>query len=628
MRKSKRTFRMFVEEELGEFPHFVVWAILEWMLIISLYLDGFLSFISNKFADIFELDPPCVLCTRVDHAPINGKNPTSYYSDSICDSHKKDISSLAYCHVHRKLSDIRTMCEGCLLSFSKESESDNTKDQKTFTIPEKKVPDSNNDNNKNENIVDTDLDKCSCCGESLKPKQASKQLSRNFSNIRSQIPPSSPRVSANNNNLFPTSSPRASSSLFPTSSPRASSLFPTSSPRASSSFFPSSSPRAFSSLFPTSSPRAYSSSFFPTSSPRAFSSLAPMASPRAAWRIEEAGRNSDLSQARYTELRFVYDNEPDIAEYDYGFNSNPKHYEEPNEDTLKTPSYVRGNRFFGISLAESVASPRWANKPPKKVPLEKSDFFSEAMEEPPQPRDGGGGPGSILQQLKKQVSDNRKTLVTLYLELDEERCAAAVAANNAMAMITRLQAEKAAVHMEALQYQRMMDEQAEYDEEAIQILRDLYLKKEEDVKVLETELDVYRARYGEIKKMDSDEYDDEYYDDVQPRSDFEGEDDQSSVHEETTSGNFETERSHLFGMLKDFENHVKSSSHHEDEETKDTGNPNNARLIKEVSLMREKLAAIEAESGFLKQTAMTLEKGDEGTKILTEIAQHLRNLNS
>lgn len=54
----------------------------------------------------------------------------------------------------------------------------------------------------------------------------------------------------------------------------------------------------------------------------------------------------------------------------------------------------------------------------------------------------------------------------------------------------------------------------------------------------------------------------------------------------------------------------------------------NASFMKEVNLMREKLAAIEAESGFLKQTAMTLEKGDEGTKILTEIAQHLRKLNS
>ncbi|PWA66701.1 peptidase M17, leucine aminopeptidase/peptidase B [Artemisia annua] len=46
-----------------------------------------------------------------------------------------------------------------------------------------------------------------------------------------------------------------------------------------------------------------------------------------------------------------------------------------------------------------------------------------------------------------------------------------------MAMITRFQAEKSGVHMEALQYQRMMDKQSEYDEEAIQILKDLLLKK-------------------------------------------------------------------------------------------------------------------------------------------------------
>lgn len=43
-----------------------------------------------------------------------------------------------------------------------------------------------------------------------------------------------------------------------------------------------------------------------------------------------------------------------------------------------------------------------------------------------------------------------------------------MAAYNAMAMITRLQAEKAAVQMEALQYQRMMEEQAEYDQEILQ----------------------------------------------------------------------------------------------------------------------------------------------------------------
>nr|GEV97542.1 probable myosin-binding protein 5 [Tanacetum cinerariifolium] len=605
MTASKRTFRMFVEEELGIFPHFVVWAVLEWMLIISLYLDGFLSFISNKFADIFELDPPCVLCTRVDHA-LCGTNPNLYYNESICDSHKKDISSLAYCRVHRKLSDIRTMCESCLVSFAteKEPDSDPNRDSDDDNRPlwrsEKKVKDGNKPNG----MLDANL--CSCCGESLKPKQPAKEYSRSLSNIRSS-------------SLFPNSSPRA---LFPTSSPRAfSSLAPLSSPRAST-FFPPSSPRAFSSMFPSSSPRA--SSLLAPSSPRAF-----------------------FSQNRFTELKFVSDNEPDMPEDDNGSNTNMKqikdvktgtltYSDEMNDDGGKTPSYTKGNKFVGIPLTEPAAiSPGLSNKLPKKTTLEKPDLFTELAEEP------SADCYSVLQQLKKQVSDNKKTLVTLYLELDEERSAATVAANNAMAMITRLQAEKAGVHMEALQYQRMMDEQAEYDEEAIQILKDLLLKKEEDVRIMEAELDAYRERYGDIKKNDTDEYD-EYYDELQPRSlssfgeksDSESVADDHNVDEnkkenhEESSVTFESERSQLFGMLKDFEKHVHSSSKIEHcELSNNTGDHgDNATLRREVNLLREKLAAIEAESGFLKQTAMTLEKGDEGTKLLTEIAEHLRKL--
>ncbi|KAJ8536419.1 hypothetical protein K7X08_034820 [Anisodus acutangulus] len=51
------------------------------------------------------------------------------------------------------------------------------------------------------------------------------------------------------------------------------------------------------------------------------------------------------------------------------------------------------------------------------------------------------------------------------------------------------------------------------------------------------------------------------------------------------------------------------------------------RLLLQVKcLIRERLRAVEAESGFLKHAAMTLQRGGEGTKLLTEIAQHLREL--
>lgn len=165
--------------------------------------------------------------------------------------------------------------------------------------------------------------------------------------------------------------------------------------------------------------------------------------------------------------------------------------EDFNED--KTPNFIRGNKFFGIPLSDSAqSSPRWSTRLMKKSPLEKTDdaegnVSNEAYSE------------SILQHLNRQVRLDRKSLMALYMELDEERSAAAVAANNAMAMITRLQAEKAAVQMDALQYQRMMEEQAEYDQEALQTTKDLLSKREEEIKDLEVEVEAYREKYGILR---------------------------------------------------------------------------------------------------------------------------------
>ncbi|KAK4408127.1 Myosin-binding protein 1 [Sesamum angolense] len=99
---------------------------------------------------------------------------------------------------------------------------------------------------------------------------------------------------------------------------------------------------------------------------------------------------------------------------------------------------------------------------------------------------------SIVDRLRRQVEHDRNCLKSLYKELEEERNAAAIAANEAMAMITRLQEEKAALHMEALQYLRLMDEQAEYDMEALQRANDLLAEREKELQDLEIELEFYR----------------------------------------------------------------------------------------------------------------------------------------
>ncbi|WVZ56322.1 hypothetical protein U9M48_006870 [Paspalum notatum var. saurae] len=105
-----------------------------------------------------------------------------------------------------------------------------------------------------------------------------------------------------------------------------------------------------------------------------------------------------------------------------------------------------------------------------------------------------GGEPSTVDQLKSALQAERKALGALYAELEEERNAAAIATNQTMAMINRLQEEKAAMQMEALQYQRMMEEQSEYDQEALQLLNELVTKREREKQELERELDQYRQK--------------------------------------------------------------------------------------------------------------------------------------
>ncbi|KAF8733750.1 hypothetical protein HU200_014597 [Digitaria exilis] len=99
-----------------------------------------------------------------------------------------------------------------------------------------------------------------------------------------------------------------------------------------------------------------------------------------------------------------------------------------------------------------------------------------------------------IDQLKSALASARKSLNSLYAELENERNAAAIAADETMAMINRLQEQKAAMQMEAIQYQRLMEEQSEYDQEALQRLNELVVKREKEKQDLERELELYRHK--------------------------------------------------------------------------------------------------------------------------------------
>lgn len=103
---------------------------------------------------------------------------------------------------------------------------------------------------------------------------------------------------------------------------------------------------------------------------------------------------------------------------------------------------------------------------------------------------------SATERLRRQIDLDRKSIHLLCKELEEERNASAIAASQALAMITRLQDDKAAMQMEALHYQRMMEEQAEYDSDALAKANELLAQREQQIEELEAELENYRMQFA------------------------------------------------------------------------------------------------------------------------------------
>lgn len=99
-----------------------------------------------------------------------------------------------------------------------------------------------------------------------------------------------------------------------------------------------------------------------------------------------------------------------------------------------------------------------------------------------------------VQELLCALQTERENMAALYSELEEERNSSATAASEALAMISRLQEEKAAVQMEYRQFQRMVMEKAMYDQEAIEVLKEILAKREEERIEWEEEVRLYKER--------------------------------------------------------------------------------------------------------------------------------------
>ncbi|CAI9298264.1 unnamed protein product [Lactuca saligna] len=100
--------------------------------------------------------------------------------------------------------------------------------------------------------------------------------------------------------------------------------------------------------------------------------------------------------------------------------------------------------------------------------------------------------------LKETLRAQQQLLQKLYNELDVEREASSSAASEALAMILRLQGEKASVKMESEHYKRLAEEKMCHAEESMEIFEEQIHQKEMEIASLDCQLQAYRYKLASL----------------------------------------------------------------------------------------------------------------------------------
>ncbi|KAF2285662.1 hypothetical protein GH714_006300 [Hevea brasiliensis] len=113
---------------------------------------------------------------------------------------------------------------------------------------------------------------------------------------------------------------------------------------------------------------------------------------------------------------------------------------------------------------------------------------------------------NTVRLLEQALEEEHAARAVLYIELEKERSAAASAADEAMAMILRLQEEKASIEMEARQCQRIIEEKYAYDAEEMNILKEILVRREREKHYLEKEVEAYRQKISGNEQLYAEMY--------------------------------------------------------------------------------------------------------------------------
>ncbi|CAD6215001.1 unnamed protein product [Miscanthus lutarioriparius] len=493
-----------------QFSALLTSVVQEWVLMLLLLLEGLLSYLVTTFAQLCKLQPPCPICTRLDH--VLGKAQPGFYRELMCSSHKAEASSWAFCHIHQNLVDVHRMCEACLLSFAADKKSnletyrslvgklgvgiDNVGCRNNFTL--------RNNATEAPGMKDT---LCSCCSRPLQVKShpfvvlQSKASGIGIEGICRVV--SRDQQSIDEINYVAYGELKTSDTESEPWQPggNVGSFLKDDQDNLKEGFVLD---HHLTKIADDRPPYDNSEEKLPEEPglipvQNDGCDSQPSESSGGLHNIQDDGnknlQSTDLSNKDRQQIAEDYNTRGDKSEDDVWHNALSSSDElsiatkSVETDTLPDENKVeftqRRSRNNSLKVHEDLKSllsqltasratdsdsPIVQNNHEQAIlhnitrALSLDRNYSGISESMVNEAEGE----CTIDQLKQQIELDRKSISRLWKELEEERNASAVAANQTMAMITRLQEEKAAMQMEALQYQRMMEEQSEYDRDDLQ----------------------------------------------------------------------------------------------------------------------------------------------------------------
>ncbi|KAI3526648.1 hypothetical protein L1887_05908 [Cichorium endivia] len=476
------------------FMHNLSVAACEWFLMLLMFINAGLGFILTKFAHHCELQTPCLFCMRLDDV-FSNKNPGSYLS-LFCYEHRAEISCLISCDLHQKLVDVRELCDDCFMSIMNRNQCNHGSHKGKMGMKGYQKPFLNRNIVHGPSVSGT----CSCCKRHWRGKPSSRRLIQPGPTVT--MKPPLPRIAGHSRyrrrNIFKKDGDRISGASTPCHVENSLSVDLDSELDALSDFGCAD--------FRLHSDSESEFSFYEeddTSRPESLAGKADSGVHSCVRKADSAvdscvrnGDSRDDSRGRKGDSGV----DSCVRNGDSGNRAKPPSLTSNvsiEENKSRANSVQSRRQDINTSHVDDVkenGSIHDRSLKSDKI-LDNSSEKSDGYESPDASSVSEFRGEGVVEKLKRQVESDQRRLHLLHAELEEERNAAAIAADEAMAMITRLQDEKASLHMEALQYLRMMDEQAEYDMEALDKANDLVVEKDREIQDLESELEYFRSRF-------------------------------------------------------------------------------------------------------------------------------------